>query len=1183
MATLFVVALGYALVPRESSTSAAPAAKLPAVAAENEEGEGRERDEWFYAQRAYPGAEVPPGVYQRAAARARQLRLTRAAAAPGDPLTWRAIGPRPIATLAYATHADPSAEFNQTYPYGGKPPYAGRVSAIATHPTDSNVVYIGGAHGGVWKTVNGGTTWSPVFDSAPTLAVGAIALDRAAPDTLYVGTGEANFQSFNARTPYLSAGLFRTTNGGASWSKLNDPDVNFDPCYFTDLVVKPGASNTILAAVHGTAFRTIDPTACDAGIYRSTDGGANWAKVTTGLPTAGIPADLAVDPAASATWYATWTGQGVYKSTDSGASWAVANNGLPATGCPGASCKLGRIALAIAPGSNPQRLYAVVENLQTESLLDIFTSADGAGSWSDSPLHPGADADGLDLFCHDQCNFDLVAAVAPDNPAIFYAGGVRLYRYTGFGNSFGGGPIGYGDTVTPNSIHVDFHALAFDAAGRLWIGSDGGVYRRETSGNITNLNATLGMVQVYPGISGKANERLVAGAQDNGGLQYDGTSWTGVTGADGGPAAAHPIDRNVSWATTQFLQIFRSTDGGTTVHWAGPMCGEAWLSGPECFPPEQTLFIAPFVMHPNPARSWLYAGGAGAVWRSTTGGRPWNQVSPVFTGRVSAIAVSPAHQDTIFVGTDQAELKVTTTGGSTDPSDWTTGTGLPNRWITDIAVHGTSADEAYLSVSGFGTGHVFRTTNRGATWTDISGVGGGRLPDSPVNAIALDRRAAPAIIYAGTDVGVFSSRDGGTNWALDSVGLPAALVLDLLVDRSSNMLVAATHGRGVFVADLPSDVAAPVNDGFTAAQTIAGTAGEVTGTTNRGATTEAMEPKHAGNSGGASVWYRWTAPGAGSVRIDTQGSSFDTLLGVYTGDDLSGLRTVASNDDESAGDVTSEVRFAAVAGQTYRIAVDGYNHGADAAEGAVNLHWSFTPAAPDTTPPETAIDSGPAATTTAADATFTFSASEPASFQCSLDLGAFAACNSPTSYGGLGLGVHSFRVLASDSAGNADQTPAEWTWTITGIAPPAACADGGDNDGDGLADWPADPGCSSAADGDEFNAPPAQCADGRDNDDDGLVDLTDPGCDGPADGDETNPRRPAATKCKVPRLKGKTLGSARTALRRAHCTLGSVTRAYSQTIPKGRVIRQSRRPGLQLPDKARVNVVVSRGRRGGRR
>jgi hypothetical protein len=1067
---LGIIAASAAVLDPSPPGRPGPATPADVERPDAESEELRSRAEWFYGQRSFPNDTIPPGAYERALTRAEAIEgrsPARRTAAPStatvaaitDALNWTSIGPSPIPSVAYAAvpaTEDDEWDYDSGYPWFGSAPAAGRIAAIATDPTDADVAYIGGAYGGVWKTEDGGGSWTPVFDTAsPAISIGALAIDPNDTNVVFAGTGEANLSSFNAKTPYLSAGLWRSEDGGDTWDKIVDPDVNFDPCYFADIIVKPDDPNIVVAAVHGTASEStaVPTTACAQGIYHSTDGGANWARVTSGN---GRPSDLVVDPDTPTVWYAAFSnGYGVYKSTNSGAAWSPANTGLPLGTCPTAPCSVGRIALGIAP-SDPQRLYAAIENSSNGRLLGVFTTANGAGSWSSIT---GTLATNLFDVCHTQCSYDLVVAVSPADANTFSLGGVRLYRYNGAGYAV----EGFGSVVTPNSIHVDFHALEHDADGRLWIGSDGGAYRREVNGTFSNLNGDLGLIQFYPGIAGKANAKLIGGAQDNGTSRFDAANgWTNVLGADGGYAAVNPLNRNVLYETAQNLQIYKSTDDGVHSAYVGPFCGQGWYAGAGCALSESVNFIAPLVMHPNPARANTLYAATTRVWRTTEGGRPWSAISPHFNGRISAVApsaaTSTAMPDPIYVGTENGSLRFTA-NQSAATVVWGTGTGLPSRWITDIAVHGVTPTEAYATVSGFGTPHVWKTINGGLNWTEISGVGIGRLPDTPVNAIAVDHTTTPAKLYVGTDVGVFSSLNGGITWVDDTAGMPRTVVTDLLLDRSSNMLVAGTYGRGMFTSPLPRAAGAPANDAFAAPIVLDGQSGRRAAETNLGATTEAAEPPHAGNPGGASLWYAWTAPGTGTAVIDTAGSTADTLLGVYTGS-LGGLTQVAANDDAVANQVfTSRVEFAATAGTTYRIAVDGYDYGAGADTGAIVVNWSG--AAPTQQPPPSPPPPSP---------------------------------------------------------------------------PPPS---------------PPPP-----------SPPPAS-----------------PPPPSPPPPSPPPPRTGSAVRCVVPNVRGKTIAGARTALVRARCTLGRVSRTFSARVRQGRVVSQSRRPGARLARGTRVNVVVSRGRR----
>jgi hypothetical protein len=538
----------------------------------DEEGELRARDDWFYGQRAYPRARIPQGAYRAAQAKAERIQRQGEAArlAPLPPLNWTEEGPHPVSSLAYASVPPNSGyEWDNSYPYYGNAPLSGRVTAIANDPTDPSIAYLGAATGGVWKTMDGGTTWAPLLDDEPSvvsIAIGSLAIDPNAHTTVYAGTGESSL-GYNS---YFGSGLYVSHDAGDNWSKVQANDQGtgtplFDDCYFDDVVVKPGDSNTILAAVHGQGG--IYTTTCSQGVYRTTDGGVHWNKVTGG---AGRPSDLAVDPNDGTIWYLGYSnGYGVYKSTDSGATWSPKSTGLPTT-------DIGRTAIAVAP-SNSQRLYAAIQRVSTDQLYGIWTSTNGGTSWSVLDFAPDfcgyLDDHGV-LSGDGQCGYDLTLAVSPSSATTFYAGGINLYRYSGTPPT--PTKVGSGPVSDPASIHVDFHALSFDTSGRLWIGNDGGVYRTSNGTSFTNLNGTLGNIQFYPGVSGSLGGTLAGGSQDNGvSTTTGGVGWTGMVGADGGFSAVAP-NPQVIWGTTQQLTIYRSTDGGSHTSYRGPLCGTAW-------------------------------------------------------------------------------------------------------------------------------------------------------------------------------------------------------------------------------------------------------------------------------------------------------------------------------------------------------------------------------------------------------------------------------------------------------------------------------------------------------------------------------------------------------------------------------------------------------------------------------
>jgi Tol biopolymer transport system component/photosystem II stability/assembly factor-like uncharacterized protein len=754
-----------------------------------EEGNVKQREEWFYGQRAYPSKHIPPGALRNARRQAERVPklgspgsptsapqsssgestfapLVSAAASP-SPLNWAELGPRPLTGTNLPV-------------YQGTSPFAGRITAIAPHPTDSATAYIGGADGGVWKTGNSGGTWNPVFDTQDSLSIGAIAIDPTTPQTLYVGTGEANFSTGDS---YFGTGVYRSTNGGTSWSPFGSP--NFAKCYTSDIAVDPGDSNTVRVAVHYFGRYS---TSCPEGVYVTHDGGTNWTRELFGC----LPTDLYVS--STRVWYAAFygcSGHILYRSTD-GVHWSDIS--------PTAAGDT-RTARTIIAGARQDaaRLYVVTGDSSNGGLYGLWeTTNAGAAtpSWSawSVPATTGVyDTDPCgrvlvnSVLRSGQCSlYDLVLGVSPANEDRVYLGGVQLFR------SESNGPwsnLGQ----SPGGFHVDLHALAFDASSPslLWIGSDGGVYRYDGSA-FTNLDNQLPLLQYEPGTSGSLEDVFVGGTQDNGFTKRTSNGqWIrdNPSIGDSGYSAVDPTDSNTIYSTYPGGSLYKTTDGSTTWNY---LASQPWLNAND-----RVQFYFPFLMDPG-ERSRLYV-GTQRVWRSTDSGTSWQTVPPSFAGwagTVTAIGPSPSDHSTLYAATvNPRHIYVTRDDGTT----WSdSSSGLAAGYVTDIVVDPSNPGRAWATQSGFGAGHVFMTTDYGQNWTDISG----SLPDSPVNAVAVDVRTNPASVYVGSDVGVFASYDLGGQW-FGLTGLPNSVVMDLILDLRSDKLVASTHGRGVYAAPVP--------------------------------------------------------------------------------------------------------------------------------------------------------------------------------------------------------------------------------------------------------------------------------------------------------------------------------------------------------------------------------------------
>jgi len=730
---------------------------LPAIAVAQARPDPLLRWLYFYESRAYPNATIPPRALQKALAQYRQ-QFAPPAAPAGVPApletAWTPLGPDHLVSVEGTS-------------------VSGRVNAIAVDPTDSNTIYVGAAQGGVWKTNDAGATWVPLTDTQCSLAMGSIAIDPVDPNIIYAGTGEQNF----SLDSYYGCGVLRSTDRGTTWTQLGASvfDIN------NTTEGTGGATISRIRVDPLTAGSTTSTTlyvTSDLGVYRSLDSGQSWTPTPL---LAGVATDLVMDPSNPTVLYASLGNpfadarNGVYKSSNGGASWTKLTGGFP-TG------EVGRVNLAIS-ASSPTTLYASVQNDfggsgVDGSLLGIFKTTNGGTSWTQ--------VTGSGASCDTQCWYDMVIAVDPNDSNVVYFGGVELYKSIDGGNNF--------SNIRPSLVHVDQHALAFDPrnASVVYAGNDGGVFKSTNGGaSWSSLNTNLAITQFYPGVSLHPTDAnyILGGTQDNGTLRFTGSSvWQEISlGGDGGFTAIDfvspsTIYHEFQWDNTSFSGPRRSDDGGTSFAQKN--------SGIDLS--DRAAFVPPYVMDPSNSQKLCF--GTFKLYKTTNRGDSWTVlaggVDLTKGGVISTIAVAPSNPQVIYVGASDGNVVVTTNGGSTFT---TVISGLPNRSVQAIAVHPTSASTAYVVFSGFGSGHVFTTTNTGASWTNISA----NLPDVPVNAILLDP-GAPSNIYIGTDLGVFRSTDAGGSWSSLNTGLPNVAVFDLAFRSGTNVLVAATHGRGVF-------------------------------------------------------------------------------------------------------------------------------------------------------------------------------------------------------------------------------------------------------------------------------------------------------------------------------------------------------------------------------------------------
>ncbi|MFQ5491524.1 MAG: WD40/YVTN/BNR-like repeat-containing protein [Phycisphaerae bacterium] len=660
--------------------------------------------------------------------------MHRAAGRAGTALAWLPLGPRPV-----------TFEF-----WSGNDDASGRVVSVAPHPIDPNICYIASASGGIWKTVDKGVNWVPLTDELSNLNHGCVALDPSNPDVVYAGTGEYTLQT-------TGDGLFRSADAGATWTRIATNAQVGSTC--SAVIVDP--SNPQIIHVTG-----------GSGYSRSTDGGATWVRLLTGRAS-----DLVIDPVNPQVLYLARHSNGIYRSTDGGSTWTKLAGGLPTT-------NLSRIRLAIAP-SNPNVLYTVIIDAGQQSMRGFFRSADGGTTWISKPATPD--------FPFPQGWYDLFVGVDPTNENIVYGGGVfPTFATAGVIKSTDGGNSWTDITIRPTGqVHPDQQAIAFGPDGTLWIGNDGGVwYSNDAGGSWVNTNNTLTVTQNYNiALHPTDPALLMGGTQDNGTVarEIDNEDWPQIVSGDGGFLAYDPSFPSRRYTTFVQLTVFRLVGAGF-----------ADITGPWSADPVQ--FIAPLIMDPNDPNTLL--GGTNRVWRTTNASTTasWTAISPTTVGgggTLTALAVAQSDSTTIYTGSSNGRVYVTTNDGGT----WLNRSlGFTFALISDIVIDPTDPGTAYASVHATSTRRVARTTDFGQNWTTLDG---GLPVGVTARALAVDWRFAPPHLYIGTGAGIYCSFDDGTTWIKDGLDLPNVNIGDLAIDPARGDITAGTFGRGAWRALLP--------------------------------------------------------------------------------------------------------------------------------------------------------------------------------------------------------------------------------------------------------------------------------------------------------------------------------------------------------------------------------------------
>src|SRR5215212_8037873 len=713
----------------------------------------------------------------------------------------------------------------------------GRTRVVKFHPVVPTTLFAAGVSGGIWRSDDSGATWRPTGDGLTNIAVNSLLIDPARPDVMYAGTGEGFLREEIRGTglPLRGSGIYVTTDGAKTWQQLpatSTPEFH----WVNDLEFGVTDSRRIYAATR-------------SGVWRSMDSGATWTSLLA-VNVRGGCLDLALRPDrsedvlfASCGSYEQATVYRFPRAADRSDVEVVLRE-----------ADMGRTSLAIAP-SNPDVMYALAaSNVEgwngtyRQGLLAVYRSDRGgtAGTWEARVTNrdpnylntliltnvAAANARTCSGSPTAQNSFTTmgwynnVIAVDPRDPNRVWAAGVDWFRSDDGGRNWGLATYAYGSTTGSFYAHSDQHAITshpnYDGDGNqiALIGNDGGIFRttnaRAATSNgplaacfggqpiqvaWTTLNRGYGVTQFYHGTPFPDGTQYLAGAQDNNTLLGSDAAgpdgWKPVFGGDGGFSAVHPTQTNVWLMEYQWASVGRTINAGLNI--SQSRTGLDPIFADNLGPQANYLFIAPFTHDPVSNVIWL---GGEFLYHGGSFGQSWSKVVSSRApdgGRISAIAISPRANATVFAGTDRGHILRTT--NATEPVAAITFTTIQLRqgWVTSIAVDRQSG-AVYATYGNFGGAHVFRSTDNGDTWHSLDGSGADGLPDIPVHSIVVDPDDRQRL-YLGTDLGVMVSIDGGNTWMSEETGFGPAVTMWLSLIRTpggQKQLFAFTHGRGVW-------------------------------------------------------------------------------------------------------------------------------------------------------------------------------------------------------------------------------------------------------------------------------------------------------------------------------------------------------------------------------------------------
>ncbi|MDQ3073847.1 MAG: hypothetical protein M3Q97_11360, partial [Bacteroidota bacterium] len=548
----------------------------------------------FYEQRAYPFDKIPEQARVKAMdyVKTKMQTKTSAASLLAAQPQWRPIGPYTI---------------------------GGRVKSVVVHPTNPQIVYIGSAAGGAWKTVDGGDNWKPIFDDENGIAFGSLAIDPANPEVLYAATGEAS----NNIDAYLSSGVFKSLNGGTTWKLMGLTEVGA----FSKIFVHPKNPGLVVAG----------STKGHPGFYKSTDGGLTWEKTLKESIS-----DITLNVNNENEFFVGVKGKGIFHSTDGGETWTQKTNGLP--------FEVGYVTVQQSK-SNPDILYTLLEAGAQGSDGEIFKSSDHGASWVS--VHQGGAS-----FFNGQGWYDNYIEINPKNPDIVLAAGIDIFKTKDGGKSWANTTYSYsGGSVHPDQQHAAFSPSNPDI---VYAGNDGGMYKSTDGAQYWNsINNNLAITQFYDMAIDHEQDISYGGTQDNGTLGKNTNDWGSIYGGDGFHVAVNHDNPNIVYgevagtdANSIPWKLNRSTGQ------SGRIINGIPISGTNA---DAAYWSAPLIINPLDGESVFH--GRRALYATYNAGETWEAISPRYASPITAIGASPVVNGIIYTGSQKGEVYVTEQGG----------------------------------------------------------------------------------------------------------------------------------------------------------------------------------------------------------------------------------------------------------------------------------------------------------------------------------------------------------------------------------------------------------------------------------------------------------------------------------------------------------------------------------------